>query len=203
MKKIKEWLRSLFFANDLPSRYPEYNFEKIVICGRTFYRFTDDTMMPTMRALAYMNALEMIDNRINPKDIDFFCDRIDYEQKKFLQKQKDGKTLLGLAEMQENINTLTVTLREKNKLAFTSDMIYNLASVLFMDDSEVPMEYNSEEQGEKIKFFKEQGQYFFYKSSVRMLLPPSLTSQDGYQTYIQQLLEKEKRLTNFLIHGES
>lgn len=169
----------------------------VIIGKKRYWKFTDDTMMPTMRALAYMNMMEMLDHRIIQKDIEFFCDSIDNQMKQFVNSQQDGKTLKGVSNLTA-INGLVQALRKKNELGLSTDMIYNLASVVYMDENENPYEYDPELQEDKIKHWKEHGQYFFYELPVKELLPASITSQESYQSYIQLLREEEKKLTDFL-----
>lgn len=197
---VKKWLKVIryhFGFGVYSDKYPTLSMKPVVIAKKRYWKFTDDTMMPTMRALAYMNTLEMFDHRINQKDITFFCDSIDTQMKQFVNAQQDGKTLKGISNLQ-SINGLVQALRKKNEIGLSTDMIYHLASVVYMDENESPHEYDPELQDGKIKHWKEHGQYFFCELPVKELLPASITSQEYYQNYILLLLEEEKKLTDFL-----
>lgn len=197
---VKKWLKVIRYCLGLgvySDKYPSLSMKSVIIGKKRYWKFTDDTMMPTMRALAYMNTLEMFDHRINQKDIEFFCDSIDNQMKQFVNSQQDGKTLKGVSNLTA-INGLVQALRKKNELGLSTDMIYNLASVVYLDENENPYEYDPELQEEKIKHWKEHGQYFFYELPVKELLPASITSHESYQSYIQLLREEEKKLTDFL-----
>ena len=197
---VKKWLKVIRYHFGLgvySDKYPSLRMKPVVIAKKRYWKFTDDTMMPTMRALAYMNTLEMFDHRINQKDIEFFCEAIDGQMKQFVNAQQDGKTLKGISNLQ-SINGLVQALRKKNEIGLSTDMIYHLASVVYLDENESPYEYDPELQDGKIKHWKEHGQYFFYELPVKELLPASITSQEYYQSYILLLMEEEKKLTDFL-----
>ena len=84
MNKIAYWLKAIRYHFGLgvySDKYPSLSMKPVVIAKKRYWKFTDDTMMPTMRALAYMNTLEMFDHRINQEDIEFFCDSIDGQMK--------------------------------------------------------------------------------------------------------------------------
>jgi hypothetical protein len=194
LKKIKYKL----FGGSFADKYPDLQLVSVDICGRKFWKFADDTQMPTFRACAYMNMSEMFDNRICHKDITFFCEQIENQLNRFLDAQKDGNTLKGLVTTINTINSYIVALKRKNELAFSTDMIYNLASVVFMSEEENPYEYNPDLQGEKIEFWKSKADFFFCEKPVKELLPAYITSHTHYQTFIQELLKEEKKITDFL-----
>ena len=197
MNKLKK-LKYYLFGGSYTDKYPDLNLTPVDICGKKFYKFVDDTQMPVFRASAYINALEMLDHRTCNKDVDFFCAEIDKLLARFVEMQKDGKTIAGVV-MLDKIHGLTSALKVKNSLAFTTDMIYTLASVIFISENENPYEYDSSLQVDKINYFKEHGQFFFYELPVSELLPQYSTSPDFYKNYIPLLMAEEKKITDFLI----
>ena len=194
LKKIKTMI--LGTSDRYADKYPDLTLVKIDIGGKWFWKFADDTMMPTMRAGAYMRAIEQFDTRICHEDIDFFCDNVEQNLTLFINSQKDGQTLKAVKNL-DNIEKLVQVMRAKNKLGLNIDTIYHLATVLFLQENENPHEYDPELQKDKLKHFKEHGQYFFYNSHVKDFLPKSLTSLDYYQNYIQMLMEEEQKITAF------
>ena len=141
----------------------------------------------------FEKKLIMIEIKMLEKQYDI----IQEQMKQFVNSQQDGKTLKGITNLQ-SINGLVQALRKKNEIGLSTDMIYHLASVVYVDENESPYEYDPELQDEKIKHWKEHGQYFFYELPVKELLPASITSQEYYQNYILLLLEEGKKLTDFL-----
>lgn len=185
------------------NKYPELSFEPINIGDKTFFHFTDDTLLPVFRAMAYINYRQMMDNRISNKDVEFFCDMIEKQLKSFTKAIKDGQTISGIIETTGKINSICGALREKNKWALNTDIVYQLASIIFIEEDENPHEYIEKNQEAKIKHFKEHGQYFFYYLPVKKLLPPSITSHELYDIFIQELIAEEKKLTDFLTQIQS
>lgn len=200
LNKIKS-----FFGVKTPMQkaFPELSLEPITIGNKTFYRFTDDTLMPVFRAAAYINYRQMMDNRINQKDVYKFIEMIEGQVKAFTKANKDNTSLSGIIETFTKINQICGAMRAKNDLALDTDIVYTLASIIFVSENENPNEYDEKLQIDKIKHFREQGQYFFYLMPVKKLLPPLITSQEAYNIFIQELEIQEKKLTDFITRLES
>lgn len=183
--------------------FPKLSLEPVTIGNKTFYRFTDDTLMPVFRAAAYINYRQMLDNRINQKDVYKFIEMIEGQVKAFTKANKDNTSLSGIIETFTKINQICGAMRAKNDLALDTDIVYTLASIIFVSENENPNEYDEKLQIDKIKHFREQGQYFFYLMPVKKLLPPLITSQEAYNIFIQELKIQEKKLTDFITRLES
>jgi hypothetical protein len=159
--------------------------------------------MPVFRAAAYINYRQMMDNRINQKDVYKFIEMIEGQIKSFLKSNKDNTSLAGMVETFTKINNICGAMRAKNDLALDTDIVYTLASIIFVGENENPNDYDEKLQVDKIKHFKEQGQYFFYLQPVKMLLPPLITSHELYDIFTQELINQEKKLTDFITRLES
>ena len=54
---VKKWLKAIRYYLGLgvySDKYPSLSMKPVVIAKKRYWKFTDDTMMPTMRALAYI-----------------------------------------------------------------------------------------------------------------------------------------------------
>jgi hypothetical protein len=160
LQKVKTWNHNRKDPKKLFPNQPhmiEYAFS---IAGTDYYRFNDIFNLPYERGLMALAVYE--ESRMK-------CSR------EYLEKHVETvRDLLRSGKIDIfKINQLNEQMNERLNLALDVDLLYKLASVVFFDDKENPVLYESEYCRKKITFWKENKGVadFFLQTPLRELIP--------------------------------
>jgi hypothetical protein len=151
-----------------------HSVQEIVICGETYYEFTDANMSPCYRmfqAMTFYNELQMR------------CDRdylMAHSQALIDCINGQSETAKGYVDVVK-ISQLATQLKERVEWIFEPDAVFKYASVIMFDENENPYDYDMKYNMDvKIKKWKEMDiSSFFLSMPVKKLFPLlNLSSED-------------------------
>lgn len=149
--------------------------------GVTYYRFCDTNNIPGGRNLAAIPLfIELATN----------CDR-DYLQK-FVEAME--KVLGDQASISiEKLITLKNQIKDRLQWAFTPDLVYKYASVMYFDESENPEHYDEAYAVKKIARWKasQDMKTFFLTEPIQSLLPSLSAASASFQMYSDVILKAQ------------
>lgn len=159
--------------------------------GTVDYYEPEDLMnLPYQRGLACIDAFNQLRLGVFPEDIEYVCDQVD----KIYSQTKLG--INDLIRVKHYLNRI----RERSKDVFRHpDLMYKLASVSFIDESENPLIYDPVYAGKKIEYWKKHNSVtdFFLQMPIQRLIPFLAPSEDNSQVYLT-LMEQLKTEENIL-----
>ncbi len=159
-----------------------HQMKEVKIGGDTFYEFVDSNMAPCHRmfsAMSYYNEMQM---RCTREYLQAHCQAIIDA----VNGQSEGnKGVIDIAR----IANLAIQLQERLNWILEPETVYNYASVVFIDPSENPYDYDMKYNKEvKIKRWKQQGvSSFFLSMPVQRLFPPLNLSTHDLEQYLTTL----------------
>jgi len=170
LKRLTSILRR--FTPIQTSEFPlEFAFE----CGgKKYYQFTDKNNMPALRGLEAMTFYHEMQNGVTNKYLKSHMARMN----EVLSNNKS----VNLGEVYK----LHYWLEERLKYAISKDIIYNVASVAFVEEGENPATYDHVFNKKKIQNWKENGANgFFLLQPLRTLIPFLQTYGEASLMYLE------------------
>lgn len=159
--------------------------------GTIKYFEPEDLMnLPYQRGLACIDAFNQLRLGVFPEDIEYVCDEVD----KMYEKSRLG--VQDLIRVKHYLNRI----RERTKDTFRHpDLMYKLASVSFIDESESPIIYDAVYAQKKIEYWKNHKSVtdFFLQMPIKRLIPYLPGCEDNSQVYLT-LMEQLKKEENIL-----
>lgn len=136
MKRIISKLRSYIFGPQWHVK-PEHEI-KLAFShkGINYYQVVSGMDLPYERYMAAVDAIQVMEYRLDPQFIEFFF--------------KQHEAFVNAGDM-ANIARLTKNLYDRSKHITNVQLLYNLASVWFFDETENPYSYNYDYAEEKIR----------------------------------------------------
>lgn len=150
-----------------------------------YYRFKQDTQIPYGRYQIIQSFLLEYDIRMTSKLFKDFIAAI--------ETQLDGsRGNVNLSKCFELIQKM----KARAELAFAPEQAYNLASIIYFDDTEDLYTYDKGHNDKKIAHWKEAGELsFFYMRPLAELLGLNSFSEEGLTNYISEATGILKNLT--------
>lgn len=155
-----------------------------------FYEPEDAMNFPYQRGLAIMEAYNQMQLGVFPADIEYICEKVDAIFNR-------GKvTVDNMIEIKMYHNRL----RERYQSQFRHpELLYKLASVTFIDETESPFIYDAVHAQRKIDFWKKHKSVtdFFLQIPLQRLIPYLCASEANSKFFLsltQELLKEESSL---------
>lgn len=187
-----------YFLSKLFRKRIEFkNFEGVKLkeafqIGTIKYYEPEDLMnLPYQRALACIDAFNQLKLGIFPEDIEYVCEQVD----KIYEKPRVGVS--DLIRVKHYLNRI----RERQKTQFRHpELMYKLASIVFIDETESPKTYDAVYAQKKIEYWKQHKSVtdFFLQIPIQRLIPFLVASEENlkyYSTLMEQLKNEENILT--------
>ena len=170
LKRLTSLLR-----RSTPIQTSEFPLEFAFECGgKKYYQFTDKNNMPALRGLEAMTFYHEMQNGVTNKYLKSHMARMN----EVLSNSKS----VNLGEVYK----LHYWLDERLKYAISKDIIYNVASVAFVEEGENPATYDHAFNKKKIQNWKENGANgFFLLQPLRTLIPFLQTYGEGSLMYLE------------------
>lgn len=159
--------------------------------GTIKYFEPEDLMnLPYQRGLACIDAFNQLRLGVFPEDIEYICNEVDK------MYEKNRLDVSDLIRVKHYLNRI----RERSKDTFRHpDLMYKLASVCFIDESENPLIYDAVYAQKKIEYWKKHKSVadFFLQIPIKRLIPFLVACEDNSQVYLK-LMEQLKTEENIL-----
>lgn len=155
---------------------PEHHITKVFEeNGHTVSRFTDEFNIPSERGFAAFHHYEKLVRRADDKFLNTHTEAVD--------KILDNPTIVKIGELKK----LNTDLRERLTMFYPPDLIWNLASVLFFDETENPYSYDSVYAEQKIARWKKSKDIydFFLLHPFKDLMPQSNISKEDFNSFLR------------------
>ena len=165
--------------------------EAFTIGAIKYYEPEDLMNLPYQRGLACIDAFNQLRLGVFPEDIEYVCTEVD----KMYEKNRLGVN--DLIRVKHYLNRI----RERSKDTFRHpDLMYKLASVCFIDETENPFIYDAVYAQKKIEYWKKHKSVsdFFLQIPIQRLIPFLAACEDNslrYSTLMEQLKKEENILT--------
>lgn len=161
--------------------------------GENFYEFKDEVQLPVDRAFEAMQIYEMLEWKCTREYLIAHTQAI------------RNKVNARSNEMQSyEISIMNEDLSARLEFAFEPELLYQLASVVYLAKDEDPYSYNSKLGAEKIQFWKENNFMATLKKKPLKELIPSYTDFDSVMpVYIMEILKISKRQYNRILKNLS
>ena len=165
-KRLKELTKGNFLVQ------PEHTMKfAFTASNGNNFMFVDETEMPAGRAMHALDIYSKVEEKANKL----------YHQTAYtaiFDNLNKGK-LVNAAQIAQN------ALERINHIS-NADLLYELASVLYIDENENPYEYNYEYAEKKIALWRKDGlESFFSRTPLRDYIPSFGTSGMNFQTYTE------------------
>jgi hypothetical protein len=161
--------------------------------GRKYYRAVKDYYLPVGR-------YKFIDARLREADLRM-TNKLLKDYIKELKKNLDGTR--GTINLVKASNLL-IAMETHADLDFEPETIERLAAVVYVDETEDLRDFDEKHGNEKIKFWKDNGEYsFFLTRPIGELLNLNDSLETATITYIQRVEEVRKNLTSELYNPSS
>ena len=182
MPKLKE---------EQTAKEPQHNFKLInghsmkfsfELDGVKYWEFTDTNMAPTIRMMNAFSFYEEFKMRCTREFLIAHCEAV--------EKTIDGsKGSINLLEFVK----LHVNMRERLQWIFEPDSAYKYASVVMIDESEDPYNYDFRYNQEKIaRWKKHNAAAFFLSLPIAKLFPPLNLSENDLQDYLKAIKKMDQ-----------
>lgn len=159
--------------------------------GKTYSQFTDSFNIPSERAFAALHHYEKLMRRADDRYLKTFSEAID--------GILSHPTIVKIGELSKLNNDL----KERLNMFFPPNLIYDLASVLFFDETENPYTYDQAYAEKKISIWKKHKDItdFFLLMPFRSLIPQSEYSKQDFRNILKAtLMITEKHWENLIPH---
>lgn len=162
------------------------------------------TILPWQRALTLHQYYEELRMKVDREYLERHADAVELIIKGPKDKPKRKFSFEDLSELSKLNNML----KERMNFIFTPDLIYKVASVVFIDDTESPERYDEGHNRKKIEQWKAAGlANFFLNEPVQRLIPFLNSSPQDIQNYGEMVAELEKHLNselqNIFLNGQA
>ena len=149
------------FKKSTPIPQSDYPMDFAFECGgKKYYQFVDKNNMPSLRGLEAMTFYQEMQNGVTNSYLKHHMERMN----EVLSNPKS----INIAE----VIKLNYWLGERLKFAISKDVIYNVASVAFIEEGENPTTYDHAFNKRKIENWKKHGaDGFFLQQPLRTLIP--------------------------------
>lgn len=146
------------------------------IKGKQYYRFKQDTKLPYSRYQVLQSFLLSYELKMDGELFKLYLDQIE-------NALNGSKGAINLGKAFELIEKM----KARAALAFDPSHAYNIASVVYFDDSEDLYKYDAGLNQEKIRTWREAGQLdFFYTRPISELLGLNNFSEKDLADYIRE-----------------
>jgi len=193
-EQMNQHLKSLLDENRLTPSFE--------LGGKQFYSFTDDGVnMSQQRFEAFQDMLATYNTfNVKKEDIDLFNTLVEDYSTSIIKNLKNEDVVLDAAE---NIKMLSREMKQRIEYNLPIDRTYALASFLYVQDDENPLQYDEKLNKEKIQLFKTDKSLFDFFLSQQ--LPIFLDLQRVYQPSFQTIMKgvNQQKITQLLIYLQS
>ena len=148
-------------------------------CGVDYYEFKDKNTLPHERGLQALTFFEELQNGVSGAYLKAYL----AEKKKIMSDPKK----IDLTK----IIRIDAILEDRLNFIISKDLIYNVASVVFVDKNENPLVYDFAYNRKKIENWKKEGDGFFLSQPLKRLIPFLGQYGDFYLTYLKIVEEIE------------
>ncbi len=189
-------LKTIFRKESQPKFHvnPEHHIIKVFEeNGHTVSKFTDDFNIPSERGFAAFHHYEKLVRRADDKFLNTHTEAVD--------NILSSPTIVKIGELAK----LNADLKERLTMFYPPNLIWNLASVLFFDETENPYSYDSAYAEQKIARWKKSKDIydFFLLQPFQSLMPQSGVSKEDFHSFsrIANLIDQkhwEALLPHFL-----
>lgn len=190
LKRYLKILKSLFSRKPVPFKdIKEYTIvPAFVLGGKQYYEVVGLFNIPYQRGLAAGDIFEEVNMRVTREYLLLHQDAI----KTYLSDAKS----VNIFEISKLVNELN----DRLNWIVSPETLYKLASVVYFDDTESPLDYNYEYGIEKIKRWKKyKMEDFFLQKHIGKYIPHSELQGEDLINYIQTATQVEKKqLENLL-----
>lgn len=168
---------------------PQKGLEFLFECGgQNFYHYPDELMMPAMRALSATDMYEELSCRIEKSYLKVYF-----------------QSVIDLVNKGKIMELATITKLAMDRLDHIThiDMVYKLASILYVSEDEDPNRFSLSYSEKKIKLWKEFGgdtESFFLSKPIGELVPFSALSKSSIQAYSVAQMEEISRSLEYHIN---
>lgn len=150
---------------------------------KDLYKFTDDFNIPSERGFAALHHYEKLMRRADDKYLKSHTEAVDLIY--------DHPTVIKIAEAKKLNNDL----KERLTMFFPPNLIWDLASVIFFDDTENPYSYDQTYAEQKIARWKKHKVIhdFFLLQPLQSLIPQSGMSKEDLSSILKVCLKIEQK----------
>lgn len=174
------------FKKSTPTPQSNYPMEFAFECGgKRYFKFVDKNNMPALRGLEAMTFYQEMQNGVTNSYLKHHMNRMD----EVLSNPKS----INIGE----IIKLQYWLGERLKFTISKDIIYNIASVAFIEEGENPSTYDHAFNKKKIDNWKINGaDGFFLQQSLRDLIPFLQLSGAASPMYLETVEKLERMISD-------
>lgn len=190
MNKYLQTLKSYFSRKPQPfSDVKEYAIvPAFVLGGIQYYEVVGLFNIPYQRGLAAADILEEVNMRVTREYLQLHNDAI----KTFLSDPKS----VNIFEISKLVNELN----ERLNWIVSPETLYKLASVVYFDTNESPLEYNYQYGIEKIKRWKKfKMEDFFLQKHIGKYIPHTELQGEDLLSYMEAAIQVERKQLEVLL----
>jgi hypothetical protein len=193
MIKLKFWQRNKIVASVLPMKYA------FTSGGVDYYEPDQDkgglNALPWRRAMALQHFYDELNMNVDRKFLEDYVKAVDN-----VLSGKANKAGTKVSIQVAEVVNLNAILAERLKWIFTPDLVYKVASVVFMEKGEDPTLYDEKLNQRKIENWKKNGlEAFFLNEPVQRLLPFLNGSPKDIQSYGETIAPVEKAMNEYVL----
>lgn len=174
MKRLKTWFKRIFQRNT-KTLFPgvQNAIERVfTLNGVDYYAFTSTSDMACLRALKTMIFYSELSMRVDADYLDKHiaaCDKIFNSNRVDIYKLKQYNDFL----------------KERRTWIVDTDLVYKLASVVYFDATENPLDYDFEYNQKKIDLWKKEAKItdFFFSAPIIKLIPYLKNAEINLEEY--------------------
>lgn len=184
-------LKSRFKSKPIPfSDVKEYTIvPAFALDGIQYYEVVGLFNIPYQRGLSAADIFEEVNMRVTREYLQLHTDAI----KTFLSDAKS----INVLEISKLINELD----QRVSWIVSPETLYKLASVVYFDENESPLEYNYEYAIEKIKKWKKHKlSDFFLQKPIGKYIPHTELQGDALLSYMETAMQVERKQLENLLH---
>jgi hypothetical protein len=186
LKKIKYKLSKLFRKSHDFHKVGDIRLEyAFTIGGVKYYEPTDLNLFPWQRMLAATEAYNKMQLGVREQDIRYSSNII----LKLLESDK-----ITIIELMHLKRVHDVLLQRMNSIYRPQELMWDVAAVIFMDETESPYVYDPVYGRKKIEFWKsyEDALVFFYRMPLQRLVPFLPASEENSKLFSETVKELAK-----------
>lgn len=159
--------------------------------GIDYYEPENVEQLPWMRALTLHQYYEELRMKVDREYLEQHAQAVDVLINGTKDKPKKRFTFEDLGKL----NRVNNMLKERLQFIFTPDLVYKVASVIFIDESENPAKYDEVHNRKKIEQWKANGlDAFFLNEPVQRLIPFLNSSPQSIKNYGEQVNEIQQKM---------
>jgi F0F1-type ATP synthase gamma subunit len=186
LNKIKNLYARFFKKKNPPAKQMQFAFAS---GGKCFYQFSDEMLMPVERALSAQDVYTELDCKVDFEYLKMFCDAI----LELCDKGKLSQVAIHTELLKSRLTHIT-----------NIDLLYKLASIIYVEENEDPYSYDLAFAEKKIAFWKqnEDVDSFFLKKPIKVFIPfldsSALSISQYYKAQNEEILRHLELLMNSL-----